>query len=122
MHYKTTIEIITKAQSKHDAADICGEYLRGAIEEGPLFMRVRTNKLNAHRMRTTAAVIFMLLLFTASGYIIGKNRVYHSISVAEKHILTRYAMQPPLATDVANPDTVNFKKQWIKEYHKRAAK
>jgi len=103
MEYKTLIEIITEADSPHDAADIAGEYLRGSIETG-VHMRCTTKPA---RKINTGYVIFSLI-FLLSLVCLKSVKICNDSNNKENiyRIKNTCAIQPPLKSYV-NDDEFN---------------
>lgn len=116
MKYKTTIEVLTDADNKDEAADIAGEYLRGDISEGA-DLRVKTLSLSRLRRNMVILVVCSALgiLFT----ILATNRISYKIATGRKESVASYAIQPSLKTNMSESQGREFKKIWEEEHKKR---
>jgi len=113
MKYKTTIEIITDANNPQDAADIAGEYLRGALETG-VDMRCHTRKLIVERAILVAISSFLFLSSLIIGSLIIMPNKTSSVIARYNSInnKTDVAVQPPLRTNDKTNIGNEFKKVW----------
>lgn len=114
MKYKTTIEIVSEASDRHEAADIAGEYLSGNLVCG-VGMKCRTSPVYSYKK--TVVGIAVVLLVVAVG-IISALQPRHSLTVIP-NLSGQSAIQPPLKTAGDKKDQ-NFKKEWQKKQKKAA--
>ena len=117
MRYKTTIEVVTEADSKYEAADIAGEFLKGNLNTGAE-LKVRTvsdakvRRITAFAAICAIAAIFAMVLVYANGS--------YKIARIEKKSAASYAIQPPLKTGLADvQNSKEFRKIWEKEHKDR---
>lgn len=117
MEYKTTIEVVTDADSEYEAADIAGEFLKGNINSGA-DIKVKTMSA-AKSMRINALIVAGVTLAALTVFLVG-NKVSYEIAKAEGKPVTSYAIQPPLKTNLADiQNSSEFKKIWEKEHRDR---
>jgi len=108
MRYKTTIEIITEAKDKHEAAEIAGEYLSGDIVSG-VSMKCGSRPVSCYNGKVVASIAVSLAIVivglvatlqTKTPGIIGRGSASFD------------AVQPPLKTSVVVEKDSKFKKEW----------
>lgn len=116
MKYRTTIEIISEAADKNEAADIAGEYLSGNLISG-VSMKCRTATVSSYRQ--AVAGLAVVLLVVATGIFSALQPRQNQIAVSAMPGYGASAMQPPLKTanDAKNRE---FKKEWQKKQDKAA--
>lgn len=108
MKYRTTIEIVTEAGDKSEAAEIAGDYLSGNIISG-IDMKCRTKPVqNAAAYVAVVALIGMLV--GMSVYYTAGNMKYSGgpgAMVSEVN-----AIQPPLKTSAVESKSAEFRRMW----------
>lgn len=109
MHYKTTIEVVTEADDKNEAADIAGEFLRGDINSGA---EVRVNTISVAKSKALRGLIISCSVAAFLASLMVGNHVYCKIAKLEKRAVTSYAIQPPLRTNLSDVQGKEFKKAW----------
>jgi hypothetical protein len=118
MQYKTTIEVVTEADSEYEATDIAGEFLKGNINTGA-DIKVRT--MSAVKARKMSAFVIAGVTVAALTVFLAGNKVSYEIAKAQLRPVTSYAIQPPLKTNLADiQNSSEFKKIWEKEHKDRA--
>jgi hypothetical protein len=113
MQYKTTIEVVTEADSKYEAADLAGEFLKGNLSSGA-DIRVKTISSAKSKALRAIAVIFVTSAVLSTPFIYGK--VSYRTAKVENKPVTSYALKTNL-TDIQN--SAEFKKLWEKEQKDR---
>ena len=112
MRYKTTIEVVTEADDKNEAADIAGEFLKGDVNT---VADLKVNTISVARQRRLNAVLACCAVAAILGSMLIGSGVYYRIASAEKKSVTSYAIQPPLRTDLSSQQGREFKEAWDKE-------
>ncbi len=106
MRYRTVIEIITKANSKTEATDIAGEFLKGNFDDDVKF-KFYTQPLRSHIFFKTSLLVVLISIFAgvaSFGYFRGND----SSNLRSE---STYAFQPPLKTGIP----ADFKDEWQRE-------
>lgn len=117
MHYKTTVEIFTEAETEHEAADIAGEFLQGNFCTGA---DIKVKTISAAKSTGIKAVLAICLTSAILSVLLIGNKVSYKIAKAEMKPVTSYAIQPPLKTSVLDlQDIKEFKEAWEKKYKER---
>lgn len=117
MQYKTTIEIVTEADSEHEAADIAGEFLKGNFTEAA---DIKVKTVSVARLSRIHAILAICAISALFGAVVIYNNVSYKIAKMEMKPATSYAIQPPLKTNLDDMQNNNtFKADWEKEYKKR---
>ena len=93
MKFRTVVELITDADSKMEATDIAGEFLKGEFETG-VKMKCHTRPAKQHLL-IRSGVIVSLVLFVVGVVSFGVTNS-HSNPVARANGIN--ACQPPLRT------------------------
>jgi len=114
MKYRTIIEVTTEANNPYEAADVAGEYLRGALETG-ITMKCHTNPilLSNKKIAVLASAILFLSLFIASSVLFNNqtgNTRFASMDITSHDIDA--AMQPPLRTATYTKLSEKFRAIW----------
>lgn len=106
MKYKTTIEIVTEAESKEEALEIAGEFLSGNVSSG-VGMKYLSRPVHGNRVYVSVAVVavFVCFLFVV---MLGSRPAQNISSTFS----TLNAVQPPLKTATLGKGSADFKRQW----------
>lgn len=116
MKYKTTIEIISEANDKHEAIEIVGEYLSGNIASG-VEMKCATRA--AHSYRNAVIAISISCIFLVSGILFLATSIKQAPNTAF-NTPALSAIQPPLKTSCHNHQSREFKQNWQVKRNKEA--
>ena len=116
MRYKTTIEVLTEAENKYEAADIAGAFLKGEINTGA---DLKVDTISLTKSRTLKAVLVICLAITISGGWLAGNQIYYKFVKVEKKPVTAYAIQPPIKTNLRETQSQEFKNIWQKAHKDR---
>ena len=109
MKFKTTIEIITEADSKAEATEIAGEYLSGNLVSG-VKMTCKTRPSSAAKNGAIVALIISLLV-TGGIFSVTQARSPQANNIGLSICGIR-GVQPPLKTAPAINVDSGFKKDW----------
>ncbi|MDD5422020.1 MAG: hypothetical protein WC592_07915 [Candidatus Omnitrophota bacterium] len=115
MKYKTTIEIISDASDKCEAADIAGEYLSGNLVSG-VAMKCRTSAVCSYK-KTVVAIFVVVLVVSIGIFSAWQPRISQSMTPLTLSGIS--AVQPPLKT-AQDKKSEDFKKEWQKKQNKAA--
>jgi len=110
MKYKTVINIFTDADSKDEAVDIAGEFLRGNLESG-VRMKCSTIPVKSCRLFKTGA----LLLLTSAFIGIASLGYFKTTAIPFSGSKNTSAFQPSLKTS----QTAKFKENWQEEKNRK---
>lgn len=117
MEYKTTIEVVTEADSAHEAADIAGEFLKGNTRAG---MDIKVRTISAVKSKWIKAALAVCAAAVVPGLFFAGQRVSCDFARAGKKPVTSYAIQPPLKTNASDvQNSKEFKEIWEKEQRDR---
>lgn len=107
MKYKTTIEIMSEAEDKNEAAEIVGEYLSGNLVSG-VDMKCTTRPVNNRTCYVIGiAAVLLLAAISVMPLMYGGNSQSLSAGVPGNS-----AILPPLKTSIADKKEAGFKKMW----------
>ncbi len=115
MRYRTTIEIVSEAKDKLEAAEVAGEYLSGNVMSGIKMKCATKPAINKARNIVGVLAISFIFIVTAVcvAYVKPAQVLPHAISVND-------AIQPPLKTSDTNKKSADFKKDWQDKQNKAA--
>lgn len=117
MEYKTTIEVVTEADSAYEAADIAGEFLKGNIRTGA---DIRVKTVSSAKSKKIKAILAVGVATAVGGLIFMGQKVSSDFARVERKPATSYAIQPPLRTNSADlQNSKEFKEIWEKEQRDR---
>lgn len=117
MEYKTTIEVVTDADSAYEAADIAGEFLKGNIRTGADIKVKTISSVKSNRIKVALAVCVAAVV---PGLFFMGQKMSYDFARVEKKSVTSYAIQPPLRTNSADAqNSKEFKEIWEKEQRDR---
>lgn len=117
MEYKTTIEVVTEADSAYEAADIAGEFLKGNIRTGA---DIKVKTVSSAKSKRIKAALAVCVAAAVPGLFFVGQKVSYDFARAEKKPVTSYAIQPPLKTNTADvQNSKEFKEIWEKEQRDR---
>jgi hypothetical protein len=117
MEYKTTIEVVTEADSAYEAADIAGEFLKGNIRTGA---DIRVKTVSSAKSRKIKAMLAICVATTVGGLVFVGQKVSRDFARVERKPVTSYAIQPPLKTSSADlQNSREFQEIWEKEQRDR---
>lgn len=116
MQYKTTIEVVTEAENKNEAADIAGEFLKGDVNA---VADLKVNTISVARQRRLDVFLACCSVAAVLGSMLIGSGVYYRLASVEKKSVTSYAIQPPLNTDLSSQQGKEFKAAWDKENKNR---
>ena len=108
MRYKTTIEIVTEASNKHEAAEIAGEYLSGDIVSG-VKMKCASRPVPSYNGKVVASVAVSLAIIIVGLVVTLQTK---TPGMMGRSSASFDAVQPPLKTSVVVEKDSNFKKEW----------
>lgn len=108
MKYKTTIDIISEAGDKNEAAEIAGEYLSGNIISS-VRMNCRTKPVYVEKVRVAVSLIVVISVIALSIFFTAQTKQPQALSQNTPGL---DAIQPPLKTSIANKNDSKFKKEW----------
>jgi hypothetical protein len=116
MQYKTTIEVVTEADSAYEATDIAGEFLKGNIHAGA---DISVKTVSATKSKMVKAIVAVCVVSAVLGGFLMVHKVSYEVAKAEIKPVTSYAIQPPLKANVVAKDSKEFQKIWEKEQKDR---
>ncbi len=117
MEYKTTIEVVTEADSAYEAADIAGEFLKGNIRTGA---DIKVKTISSVKSKWIKAALAVCVAAAVPGLFFVGQKVSYDFARAEKKPVGSYAIQPPLKTNAADvQNSKEFKEIWEKEQRDR---
>jgi len=108
MKYKTTIDIISEAGDRNEAAEIAGEYLSGNLMSG-VKMKCRTKPVYVEKARTTASVMIIVSVIALSVFFTAQTKQPQTLN---QNISGVNAIQPRLKTSIVDKNDSKFKKEW----------
>ncbi len=107
MKYKTTIEIVSDAENKDEAAEIAGEYLSGNFMSG-VGMKCVTRPVRSHNGAIVSVAVLSLMIVVGVFFGVQMKNTSGVISP----IPGASAIQPQLKTSLEDKKSEEFKKKW----------
>lgn len=115
MRFRTTIEIMSEAKDKIEAAELAGDYLSGNSLSG-VEMKCHT-KPAIDKIRNIAGVAAISFIFVITAFCVS----YVKPAQVQPHVISvNDAIQPPLKTSIVDKRSADFKKDWQDKQNKTA--